>query len=63
MKNRSHTPSRFSKGPRQERVVDLSRQDNFLFNKTPILASALQRLKKNEGSSKKKQPIAPSKPK
>lgn len=40
--------------PKQERVMDLSKQDNFLFNKTPILASALQRLKKHEGGEKKK---------
>lgn len=38
------------------RVIDMSRQTDFLFNKTPILASALQRLKKQApaGSSKQK---------
>lgn len=50
MKNRA--PHQFSK-PKQERVYDMSKQDNFLFNKTPILASALQRLKKHESGEKK----------
>lgn len=54
MRNKSKTPQRSFKGPKQERVYDLSKQDSFLFNKTPILASALQRLKKNEGFSKGK---------
>lgn len=49
----SNSPHSFKK-VNKERVVDMSKQDNFLFNKTPILASALQRLKKNEGSEKKK---------
>lgn len=53
-KNKPQSPSHSFKKPRQERVVDLSKQDSFLFNKTPILASALQRLKKNQGSVPKK---------
>jgi len=51
MKNKSQ-PKTWK--PKQERVMDLSKQDNFLFNKTPILASALQRLKKHESGDKKK---------
>lgn len=35
------------KKPRTEKVFDLSKQTDFLFNKTPILASALKRLKDN----------------
>jgi hypothetical protein len=42
----SNSPHSFKK-VNKERVVDMSKQDNFLFNKTPILASALQRLKKH----------------
>lgn len=53
-KNKSQSHSNSFKKPRQDRVVDLAKQDSFLFNKTPILASALQRLKKNEGSVPKK---------
>lgn len=63
MKNRSKTPTHNFKGPRKERVYDLSKQDSFLFNKTPILASALQKLKKNEGSAKKKHPVSTNQPK
>jgi hypothetical protein len=44
-------------------MYDLSKQDNFLFNKTPILASALQKLKKNNSNDKKKQIVNQSKPK
>lgn len=47
MHSKSKTQQRSYRGPKQEKVYDLSKQDSFLFNKTPILASALQRLKKN----------------
>lgn len=43
---------KFSKGKNVDRIVDLSKQDDFLFNKTPILSSALQKLK-NKGSKPK----------
>lgn len=46
-KHRSPGHSNSFKKPRGEKMADLSKQDTFLFNKTPILASALQRLKKN----------------
>lgn len=60
LKNKFQTPPHSShsshtfKKPKQERVYDLSKQDSFLFNKTPILASALQKLKKHESKDKKK---------
>ncbi len=63
IKNRTHNSSHSFKKPRAERMSDLSKQDNFLFNKTPILASALQKLKKHESNDKKKQVVLPSKPK
>lgn len=47
MKNRSSQSPHAYKKPKQEKMVDMSKQDSFLFNKTPILASALQKLKKN----------------
>ena len=34
------------KKSKNDKVIDMSKQSDFLFNKTPILASALQRLKK-----------------
>lgn len=37
-----------------DRFVDMSKQDDFLFNRTPILASALQKLKQTDKSSNKK---------
>ncbi len=61
IKNKSHTPPHSFKKPKQQKVYDLSKQDNFLFNKTPILASALQKLKKHDSHDKKKviTPVAP----
>ena len=44
------------KKSKNDKVVDMSKQSDFLFNKTPILASALQRLKKQT-------PVAQSKEK
>jgi len=43
----------------KEKVVDASHQDNFIFNKTPILASALKKLKakSHTGSSSVQKPI------
>lgn len=61
-RSKSHGSQHSFKKPRQERMSDLSKQDNFLFNKTPILASALQRLKKHDSHDKKKQPVMPVKP-
>ena len=43
---------KFSKIKNSDRVVDLSKQEDFLFNKTPILSSALEKLK-NKGSKPK----------
>lgn len=41
--------NKFSAGKSKvDRYVDMSKQDDFLFNRTPILASALQKLKKND---------------
>ena len=34
--------------------VDVSKQDNFMFNRTPILASALERIKKQSNSKSQK---------
>jgi hypothetical protein len=45
---------KFSKGkftPHKERIVDASHQDSFIFNKTPILASALKKLKAKSTTS------------
>lgn len=35
----------------KERIVDASHQDDFIFNKTPILASALKKLKAKSGAT------------
>ena len=45
---------------RRDKVVDLSKQDDFLFNKTPILSSALQKLKNKSSKPKTHQPIEKS---
>lgn len=47
MKNKSSPASHQYKKPKLQKMVDMSKQDSFLFNKTPILASALNKLKKN----------------
>ena len=36
----------------KDRMMDLSKQDDFLFNKTPILSSAVQKLKNKESHNK-----------
>ena len=43
------------KRPKSDKVIDMSKQSDFLFNKTPILASALQRLKKQGSTNQSKQ--------
>lgn len=47
----------------KERIVDASHQDDFIFNKTPILASALKKLKaKSASSTSAPKPIKRSSP-
>ncbi len=45
-------------------MVDASHQDNFIFNKTPILASALKKLKakSSTGSSSLQKPVKRTEP-
>ena len=43
------------KKSKNDKVIDMSKQSDFLFNKTPILASALQRLKKQAPANQSKQ--------
>jgi hypothetical protein len=40
---------------KKDRMTDASHHDEFIFNKTPILASALKKLKNKTGSSIPKQ--------
>lgn len=40
---KKHHKNKFSIS--KDRIVDASHQDDFIFNKTPILASALKKLK------------------
>jgi hypothetical protein len=60
--NKSHSKSK-SKGYnpnfKKDRMTDASHQDGFMFNKTPILASALKKLKNKTGSSIPKQTKRP----
>lgn len=46
----------------KERVVDASHQDDFIFNKTPILASALKKLKAKSASTSAPKPVKRSSP-
>ena len=49
---------------KRDKVVDLSKQDDFLFNKTPILSSALHKLKNKSSKPKPHQSIdKPTQPK
>jgi len=41
----------------KDRIVDASHQDNFIFNKTPILASALKKLKAKSTSQSIPKPV------
>jgi hypothetical protein len=55
-KERKNSKKKFSGF--KDRMVDASHQDNFIFNKTPILASALKKLKaKSSTPSSVQKPI------
>lgn len=58
-RNSNSKPKSKSKGYNpsynKDRMTDASHQDDFIFNKTPILASALKKLKTKTGSSIPKQ--------
>lgn len=49
--NNKNGKKSFSK-PRKDRMVDISRQDGLIFNRTPILSSALQKLRKDDAKGK-----------
>ena len=55
-KDRKNSKKKF--GSFKDRMVDASHQDNFIFNKTPILASALKKLKaKSSAPSSVQKPV------
>ncbi len=49
--NNKNNNKSFSK-PRKDRMIDISRQDGLIFNRTPILSSALQKLKRDDAKGK-----------
>lgn len=60
-KDRKNSKKKFSSF--KDKMVDGSHHDNFIFNKTPILASALKKLKsKAHTSSSVSKPIKRSEP-
>jgi hypothetical protein len=50
-KSKSKSNQNFSKA-KKDRMVDVSKHDDLIFNRTPILSSALKRLQKNESKGK-----------
>lgn len=59
-KDRKFSKNKFSFN--KDRVVDASHQDNFIFNKTPILASALKKLKAKSSTLSTPKPMKRSEP-
>ncbi len=47
--DKKHSKKKFTSF--KDKMVDASHQDNFIFNKTPILASALKKLKAKSTTS------------